>query len=254
MGVLERFRLDQKVAIVTGASRGIGEAIARALADAGARVVVASRKLEGCTAVVEDIHKSGGAAAAVAVHMGDEASIDRLVETTVQLFGGVDIVVNNAATNPVFGPVLDADAGAFTKIFDVNVRGPFLLCKKAQPHLAVRGGSIVHISSIGGVSPEPGLGLYSSSKAALISLSKVMAMEWGFANIRSNVICPGLVKTRFSQALWSSEEVLKVTVGDQPLARVAEPEEVASLALFLASPASSYCTGGVYMVDGGHTL
>ena len=254
MGVLERFRLDGRTAVVTGASRGIGEAIARALADAGARVLVASRKVEGCEAVAEAIRRDGGDAAAVAVHMGDEPSIDRLVETAIARFGTIDVVVNNAATNPTFGPLLDADGGVFQKIFDVNVRGPFLLCKKLQPAMTEKGASLVHIASIGGISPEPMLGLYSSSKAALISLSKVMAMEWGGAGIRSNVICPGLVKSKFSQAIWSSDEMSKMVVADQPIARIADPSEVAGLALFLASPASSYCTGAVFTVDGGHTL
>jgi dehydrogenase/reductase SDR family member 4 len=251
MGALEKFRLDGKTALVTGASRGIGEAIARALAEAGANVVVASRKIEGVEAVAASIRASGGHATAAAVHMGDEKSIDRLVEAA----GDVDIVVNNAATNPVFGPLLVADAVAFQKIFDVNVRGPFLLCQKLQPKLVDKGGgSLVHISSIEGITPAPGLGLYAASKAALISLSKAMAAEWGGAGIRSNVICPGLVKTKFAEAIWSNDDLAKHVVGDQPIARPAEPEEVAGLALFLASSASSYCTGGVYMVDGGHTL
>jgi NAD(P)-dependent dehydrogenase (short-subunit alcohol dehydrogenase family) len=256
MGVLEKFRLDGKTAIVTGASRGIGEAIARALADAGARVVVASRKPEGVEAVASAIRTRGGDAVALAVHMGDEKSIDRLVETALDRFGAVDVVVNNAATNPVFGPLLIADAGAFQKIFDVNVRGPFLLCQKLQPKMVDKGGgSIVHISSIEGLSPAPGgLGLYAASKAALISLSKSMAVEWGGAGIRSNVICPGLVKTKFAEAIWSNEEITKEHLGHQPIPRPAEPAEIAGLALFLASSASSYCTGGIYTVDGGHSL
>jgi NAD(P)-dependent dehydrogenase (short-subunit alcohol dehydrogenase family) len=255
MTVFSRFRLDGKVAVVTGASRGIGEAIARALGDAGARVVVAARKIESCAAVADAITQTGGQAMAASVHMGDPTSIEKLVDDVVARFGGIDVVVNNAATNPVFGPLLDADAGAFQKIFDVNVRGPFLLCKRAQPSMVARGGgSIVHISSIEGISPAMGLALYASSKAALINLSKSMAQEWGGANIRSNVIAPGLVKTKFAQAIWSDDNIREHVVGDQPIARVAEPEEIAGMALFLASPASSYCTGAVYTVDGGNTL
>jgi len=255
MGVLGQFRLDGKVAIVTGASRGIGESIARALAEAGAFVVVTGRKPGGCEAVATSIRQSGGQAASVATHMGEPVAIDALVQATVELCGGIDIVVNNAATSPVFGPLVDAGATAFQKIYDVNVRGPFLLANKAHPHLVARGGgSLIHISSIGGISPEPHLGLYSSSKAALISLSKAMALEWGRDNIRSNVICPGLVKTKFSQPLWDNDAIKESVVSHQPLSRVAEPEEIAPLALFLASAASSYCTGGVYTVDGGHTI
>jgi NAD(P)-dependent dehydrogenase (short-subunit alcohol dehydrogenase family) len=254
LDVNAKFRLDDKVAIVTGASRGIGESIARALAGAGAHVVVASRKPAGCEAVAASIRTDGGKATAIPCHVGDPAAIDALVDETVKVAGGVDIIVNNAATNPIFGPLLDADAGAFQKIYDVNVRGPFLLCKKAQPILVERGGgSLIHISSIGGLSPEPFLGLYSTSKAALISLSAVMAKEWGGAGIRSNVICPGLVKTKFSEALWQNEDIVNQVVSSQPLPRMAEPDEIAPLALFLASPASSYCTGAVYRVDGGHT-
>lgn len=251
--MLQRFHLKQKVALVTGASRGIGEAIARLLAEAGAHVVVASRKPEACAAVAADIRAQGGKATAIAAHMGDPEAIGRLVDGTVAACGGLDIVVNNAATNPVFGPLLDCDAGAFQKIYDVNVRGPLLLCQRALPHLLQRGGgALVHIASIGGISPEPGLGVYSSSKAALISLSKAMALEWGAGGVRSNVICPGLTKTRFAQAIWQDEHMAQEAVGTQPIARVAEPDEIAGMALFLASPASSYCTGGVYPVDGGH--
>ena len=205
-------------------------------------------------AVAASIRAKGGRAVAIAAHVGDPDAIGRLVDGAVQQCGGIDIVVNNAATNPVFGPLLDCDAGAFQKIYDVNVRGPLLLCQRAFPHLVARGGgALVQIASIGGITPEPGLGIYSTSKAALISLSKAMALEWGGAGIRSNVICPGLTKTRFAEAIWSDEHMANVAVGTQPIARVAEPDEIAGMALFLASPASSYCTGGVYPVDGGHT-
>jgi NAD(P)-dependent dehydrogenase (short-subunit alcohol dehydrogenase family) len=253
--VLERFSLNAKVAIVTGASRGIGEAIARCFAEAGAHVVVSSRKPDGCEAVAASIRAKGHRAVAIAAHIGEPDAIRRLVAETVRACGGIDVIVNNAATNPVFGPLLDADVGAFQKIYDVNVRGPLLLCQGAFEHLAARGGgALVHIASIGGISPEPMLGVYSSSKAALISLSKVMALEWGGAGIRSNVICPGLTKTRFAEAIWSDEHMTSETVGHQPIARVATPDEIAGMALFLASPAASYCTGGVYPVDGGHTV
>jgi NAD(P)-dependent dehydrogenase (short-subunit alcohol dehydrogenase family) len=251
----ELFDLNGKVAIVTGASKGIGEAIARGLAAFGARVVLSSRKLEAVEAAAKGIREQGGEAVAVAAHVGETAALRALVERTVEAFGGIDIVVNNAATNPVYGPLLQTDDGVFEKIMAVNVRGPLELTKLAHPHLVKRGGgSVINISSIGGISPEPLLGLYSVSKAALISLTKVMAREWGRDHIRVNALCPGLVRTKFSAALWQNEQTLKEFVRTLPLGRIAEPEEMVGLALFLAGPAASYCTGGVYVADGGHIM
>jgi NAD(P)-dependent dehydrogenase (short-subunit alcohol dehydrogenase family) len=254
MTSLDRFRLDGRVALVTGASRGIGQAIAVALAGAGASVVVSSRKREAIDETAKLIRERGGQAHAVVAHAGVEADQARLVKEAVDVFGGVDVVVMNAATNPVFGPALDADGGVFDKVMQVNVKGPFLLAKAAQPWLCKSGkGALIFISSVGGVSPEPLLGLYSVSKAAVLSLSKVLAKEWG-PDVRSNVICPGIVKTKFAEAIWSNDAIVEATVKTQPIPRVAEPDEIAGMALFLASDASSYCTGGVYVVDGGHLL
>lgn len=251
----ERFSLEGKVALLTGASKGIGEAMARAFAAAGAKVVVSSRKQEAVDAVAASIREAGGEALAVATHVADPDGRRRLVEETTRTFGGVDVLVNNAAVNPVFGPSLNTDVAAFRKIMEVNLEAPFELAKLVQPSMAERGGgSIVNVSSIGGVSPEPGLGIYSVSKAALVSLTKVLAKEWGPAGIRVNVMCPGLIKTKFSAALWQNEEILQSFTEHLPLQRVGMPEDVAGLALFLASEASSYCTGGVFMVDGGHTI
>jgi dehydrogenase/reductase SDR family member 4 len=254
-GIRDRFDLTGKTAIITGASRGIGAAIARGLAEFGAQVVLSSRKLEGVQQVAAELTAAGHPAIAVAAHMGDAAAIDGLVEAAVARFGGADIVVNNAATNPVFGPALEGDAAVFDKIMAVNVRGPFLLARRVFPILRQRGGgSIINIASIGGLRPEPMLGLYSVSKAALISLTQVLAQEGGDSRIRVNAICPGVVQTRFSAALWQDPAILEGILARVPLGRIAQPEEIVPLAVFLASEAASYCTGGVFTVDGGHTI
>lgn len=251
----DAFDLSGKVAIITGASKGIGESMARALAQFGAKVVVSSRKLEAVDAVAQAIRSAGGEALALAAHAGDIGQCHALVDQTVQHFGGVDILINNAAANPVFGPVLHTDEAVFDKIMAVNVKGPFELAKRCFPVMQERGGgSVINISSIGGLHPEPMLGIYSVSKAALISLTKVLASEWGPANVRVNAVCPGLVKTKFSQALWQSDEILRRFTEELPLRRIAQPDEIGPLAVFLASRASGYCTGGVFTIDGGHTI
>ncbi len=250
---LARLRLDGKVAIVTGGTRGIGLAIATTFARAGARVVVSSRRQEHVDAVVHALTGEGHTVVGITAHMGKASDCHELAARTVEHFDGIDIIVNNAATNPVFGPLQQSTDDAFEKIFGVNVKGPLELCRTAHSVMAARaGGSIVNIASIGGVSPEAGLGLYSVSKSALISLTKVMAQEWGADGIRANVICPGLIKTKFSQALWQDEHIAQQILSHQPIRRIGEPEDVSGLALFLASDASSYCTGSVYMVDGGY--
>lgn len=249
------FDLSGKVAVVTGASKGIGEAIAKIYGAAGATVVVSSRKKEAVEVVANAIVKNGGKAMAVACHMGNMQDIDHLVKETLSVFGNVDIVVNNAATNPVFGPVVDTDETAFNKIMNVNVKGPFELSKKFYAVMKEKkSGSVINISSIGGLRPEPGLGIYSMSKAALISLTKVMAKEWGGDNIRANVICPGLIKTKFSEALWNDDKIMHTMMKMLPIKRVGTPEEIAALALYLAADESAYCTGSVFTADGGFTI
>ncbi|MDH3693149.1 MAG: glucose 1-dehydrogenase [Gammaproteobacteria bacterium] len=247
------FKLDGKVALITGASKGIGEAIARGLAEFGAKVVVSSRKQDAVDAVANSFKADGLEASGIAANIGNREDIHALVDKTIKTYGGVDIIVNNAAANPVFGPIQNTDERAFDKIIDVNLKGPFELCKKAYPALKQRGGgSIIHISSIGGLTPEAGIGIYSVSKAALINLTKAMAQDWGADNIRVNAICPGLIKTKFSEALWGDDKILDRFLKNIPLGRAGEPDDIAGLAVYLASDAAAYCTGGVYMVDGGY--
>jgi NAD(P)-dependent dehydrogenase (short-subunit alcohol dehydrogenase family) len=253
--IREKFDLTGKVAIVTGASKGIGESIALGLAEFGAKVVVSSRKQEAVEEVAGKIRAAGGEVAAIAAHVGDMDQARALVDQTIKQFGGVDILVNNAATNPVFGPVINSDEAVFDKIMDVNVKGPFELSKRCFSSMQERGGgSIINISSIGGISPEPLLGIYSVSKTALLSLTKVLAVEWGPARIRVNAICPGLVKTKFSRALWETDEILKKFTDELPLRHMAQPDEIAPLAVFLAGEGAGYCTGAVFVADGGHTI
>jgi dehydrogenase/reductase SDR family protein 4 len=248
------FNLDGKVAVVTGASKGIGESMARGLAEFGARVIVSSRKQEAVDAVASSFKDDGLEATGIAANMSSIEDIHALVEKTCEIYGGIDIIINNAAANPVFGPIQNTDEAAFDKIIAVNLKGPFELCKKAYPILLQRGGgSIIHISSIGGLRPESGIGIYSVSKAAIINLTQAMAQDWGKDNIRVNAICPGLIKTKFSEALWRDEKILDRFVKQIPLKRPGVADDVAGLAVFLASDAAAYCSGGAYLVDGGYT-
>jgi len=253
--IKQKFDLAGKVAIVTGASKGIGEHIARGLAEYGAKVVVSSRSQEAVDKVSESINAAGFVATGVACNVGDESQRDNLIANTLEHFGGVDILINNAATNPVFGKLAEAEEAAFDKIMDVNVKACFMLANKCYPIMKSRGGgAIVNIASIEGLRPSFGLGMYSISKAALIMLTKSQAKEWGRAGIRSNAICPGLIQTKFSAAIWQNEEMLKQFEQHLPSGRMAQPEEMVGLALYLASDAGSYSTGGVYLADGGYML
>ncbi|UFH51873.1 glucose 1-dehydrogenase [Spirosoma sp. KNUC1025] len=246
------FDLTGKVAIVTGASKGIGEDIARLFARFGASVIVSSRKQDACDALANDIRKLGGNATGIAAHVGDSEQLQRLVDKTIETYGGIDILVNNAASNPVFGPSIDCDGAAFDKIMQANVKAPFELSKLCYPSMKARGGgSIIMMSSIAGHTPDPGLGIYSVSKASLNMLTKVLAKEWGPDGIRVNAICPGLIKTKFSQALWQNEKILDHFTSRLPIARMGTTDEISPLALYLASTASSYSTGSLFYADGG---
>lgn len=253
--VKNQFDLAGKVAIVTGSSKGIGESIARGFAEAGAKVVVSSRKQEAVDGVAESYKKDGLEAMGIACHVGKEDQLKNLVDKTVEAYGGVDILVNNAATNPVYGPISQSDGVVFDKVMNVNVKACMLLANLCFPSMSERGGgSIINIASVEGLKPSPGLGIYSISKAAVIMLTQSQAKEWGPAGIRSNALCPGLIKTKFSSALWNNDALMKQVKQHLPLGRIAQPDEMAGLALFLASSAGSYCTGGVYTADGGFML
>jgi NAD(P)-dependent dehydrogenase (short-subunit alcohol dehydrogenase family) len=243
--------LEDKVVVVTGASRGIGAAIASAAAKAGASVVLASRKQDGLDVVADQIRAEGGTALPIATHTGDPEAVDALFEKTVAEFGAVHGLVNNAATNVYFGPMLGVDEGAWNKIFETNVRGYFNTVRAFAGR--AHGGSIVNIASVVGMRAAPFQGVYGMTKAAVISMTQTLSMELGPGDIRVNAIAPGLVETRFSQVLIEDEAMRDMFVQRTALGRHAQPEEMAGAAVFLLSDAASYMTGQVMVLDGGMT-
>ena len=249
------FDLDGKVALVTGASRGIGRATAEMLAAAGARVVLASRKQADLDDAADAIRSAGGEALAVAAHTGDDAAIEALVARAVEAFGGVDVLVNNAATNPHFGPLLDADLGVWDKTLDVNLKGYVRLIRAVVPAMRPRGGgSVVNVASVAAERPQPGMGVYCVSKAAVLMLTDVLAAELAADGIRVNAVLPGFVRTRFSSMLWQDEATHEALLRLIPQGRLAEPEEVAALIGYLASDASRFMTGTHLRLDGGQLV
>ncbi|MBV8298919.1 MAG: SDR family oxidoreductase [Candidatus Eremiobacteraeota bacterium] len=244
-----------RVALITGSSRGIGRAIAERMAEAGAKVVISSRKAGACEEVAAGIRARGGSAIAHAATISDKAALQGLVDHTLAEWGRIDVLVCNAAVNPYFGPLLSITDEAFDKIMASNVRSNVWLCSMVIPGMAERGGgSVIVISSIAGVKGNQHLGAYGISKAADLQLVRNLAVEWGPKNVRVNAIAPAIVRTDFARKLWEDPDVYASATRAYPLRRIGEPDEVAGPAVFLASNAGSFVTGTVLMVDGGMTI
>ena len=249
------FDLTGKIALVTGASRGIGEAAARLLAQQGAHVVISSRKQEGCEEVAASIRDEGGQATAFACHIGDLDQIEAIFNHVRNEHGRLDILVNNAAANPYYGHITETDPAAFQKTVDVNIRGYFFMTANACRMMEENnGGAVVNVASVDGVRPGDKRGIYSITKSAIIQMTRAFALECGPDNIRVNAVLPGLTDTKFAGALTGNEEVLKSWLTQMPLRRYAQPDEIAGAILFLASPASGFATGSILPVDGGYLI
>ncbi|TXH06405.1 MAG: SDR family oxidoreductase [Nevskiaceae bacterium] len=247
------FDLTGKVALVTGASRGIGESIARTLAAAGAHVIVSSRKAADCEKVAEAIRAAGGKAEVRACHIGEMDQVQQVFADIAAAHGRLDILVNNAAANPYFGPIADTDLGAFQKTVDVNIRGYFFMCALGVKLMRKNGGgSIVNVASVNGVVPGDFQGIYSITKAAVISMTQAFAKECAGMGVRVNALLPGATDTKFAAALVKNEAILKQAMAHVPMRRVAAPDEMAGAVLYLVSPAASYTTGACLNVDGGY--
>ena len=248
------FDLGGKVAVVTGSSKGIGRAIAERLAEHGAKVVISSRKADACEAVARGIRDKGGEATVIPCHIARKEELQKLADETVRLWGGIDVLVCNAAVNPYLGPSAGASDEVYERVMGANVRSNFWLTNMVLPQMAERGGgSVIIISSIGGLLGSAQLGLYAISKAADMQLARNICVEWGPRNIRANAIAPGLVRTDFARALWENPDLYRRRTRHTPLQRIGEPDEIAGAAVFLASRAGSFVTGQTIVVDGGTT-
>ena len=249
------FDLTGKVAVVTGGSKGIGRSICENLAEAGAKVVVSSRKLPACEAVVEGIRQKGGQAIAVAANISDKAQLESLIERSRKEWGQIDILVCNAAANPYYGPLTGLPDDVFGKIMQNNILSNLWMVNLVAPEMARRkDGSIIIVSSIGGLRGTAVLGAYGISKAGDMALARNLVLEWGPHNIRVNCIAPGLVKTDFAKALWSNPETLQKAESQSPLRRIGEPDDIGGIAVMLAAKAGAFITGQVIVADGGVTI
>jgi NAD(P)-dependent dehydrogenase (short-subunit alcohol dehydrogenase family) len=249
------FDLGGKTAIVTGGSRGIGRSICERLAEHGAKVVVSSRKLDACEAVVSGIRDKGGEAVAVACNIASKEALESLVSESKKAFGDIHVLVCNAAVNPHYGPSQEIPDSAFDKVMNSNIRSNHWLCQMVIPEMAARrDGSVIIVSSIGGLKGSTTLGAYAISKAADMQMARNLAVEWGPSNVRVNTIAPGLVRTDFARALWENPAIYERAVANYPLRRIGEPDDIAGAAVFLASSAGAFTTGQTIVIDGGATI
>jgi len=252
---MDLFDLTGKVAIITGGSKGIGRAIAERMAQAGAKVVVSSRKLDKCEEVAEAIRAAGGEATAIACNVSHMEQLENLVAQSMKVYGKIDILVGNAAVNPHYGPMTEIEESAFDKIMDSNIKANLWLARMVLPQMAERkDGAIIILSSIAGIKGTDDIGVYGISKAADSALVRNLAVRWGEHNIRCNAIAPGLIKTDFARALWENPERLAQVEASYPLRRIGDPDEIAGVAVMLASKAGQYITGQTIVVDGGSTI
>ena len=248
------YRLNKKTAIVSGGSKGIGKAIALKYAQAGADVVICSRRKENLEAAVIEAESNGFSLIPIECNTSNFDSIQSVVDLTMDKFGKVDILVNNAATNPYYGPILNSEDSHWDKIFDVNVKGYFNFAKACSISMIKNNyGKIINVASIAAKTPLEGLGVYNISKAAVVMLTKVLAKELGQHNIQINTLAPGLIKTDFSKALWEDENTYNKIVKSIPQGKMGTPEDISGMALYLASDASDFITGSIFTVDGGIT-
>ena len=249
------FDLTGKVAIITGSTKGIGKAIAEAMATQGAKVVISSRKADACDAVATAINDSGGTAIAIPCNISKKDELQNLVDKTTAEWGQIDILVCNAAVNPYFGPQQNIEDSAFEKILQVNIESNHWLCQMVIPQMAERNdGAVIVISSVGGLKGSAVLGTYGISKAADMQLVRNLAVEWGPQNVRVNCIAPGLIRTFFARALWENPDILARATENYPLRRIGEPEEIAGAAVMLAADAGRFITGHTLVIDGGGTI